>query len=118
MKNTHRHPYDTEHVQEKLLLYSIKMENACLYKVFSISLWLFSSLLIYFLTPHLTTKMRSEKSLLLEGLIECFPPGPTTLFNYIKWLSSPASGFRSQPLHTLNAYLIYSLCKGMASMAH
>jgi ferritin-like metal-binding protein YciE len=44
IENTHRHPYDIEHVQEKLLLYSIKMANACIYNgVLELSLALLNS---------------------------------------------------------------------------
>jgi hypothetical protein len=31
-KNTHRHPHNTEYMQEKLLLFILKMANACFYK--------------------------------------------------------------------------------------
>jgi hypothetical protein len=44
--NTHRHAYKTEHMQEKLLLFILKMENACLYKgvlELSLALSLYSS---------------------------------------------------------------------------
>jgi hypothetical protein len=33
IKNTHRHPFNTEYMQEKLL-FVLNMENACIYKVF------------------------------------------------------------------------------------
>jgi hypothetical protein len=63
------------------------MENACIYKgVPELSLaLLFSSL---HADPHTTTTPQNEirKSLLPEGLIERFPPGLPTLFNYNEWV--------------------------------
>jgi hypothetical protein len=94
-ENTHRHPFNTE-MQEKLLYYI--NNGKCLYftKVFSSSLWLSLST-----TSTLLTQNEISKSLLPEGLIERFPPGLPTLINYIQWLSSPASGSRSQPILAL-----------------
>ena len=77
------------------------MVNACIYKgVPELSLALLFSAL--HADPHTTTtttyfQNEIRKSLLPEGLIECFPPGLPTLFNYNKWLSSLASRSRSQP---------------------
>jgi hypothetical protein len=54
IKNTHRHPYNTEHVQEKLLLFILKWQMPVFTKVFSSSLWLFSSLLYSILSLSTT----------------------------------------------------------------
>jgi hypothetical protein len=97
--NTHRHSYKTEHMQEKLLLFILKMANACNYNgVPELSLaLLFSTTLIY--NPPLQNEI--SRSLLPKGLIKRFPPSLPTLFNYNEWLSSPASGSRYQPYNTL-----------------
>jgi hypothetical protein len=66
-------------MQEKLLLYYIKMANAYIYKgVLELSLALLNSTII-------STKMRSENLFYLRGLLECFPLNLPTLFNYIEW---------------------------------
>jgi hypothetical protein len=106
-------------MQEKLLLFILKWQMPVFTKVFLSSLWLFSSLLyMQILTQLPTLPNEIRKSLLPEGSssasLQVYLPYSIT----INGLSSPASGSRSQPSYTLNAYLIYSLRKGMASMVH
>jgi hypothetical protein len=73
-------------MQEKLLLFILKWQMPVFTKVFLSSLWLFSSLLyMQILTQLPTLPNEIRKSLLPEGLIERFPPGLPTLFNYNKW---------------------------------
>jgi hypothetical protein len=93
-KNTHRHPFNTEYMQEKLLFY-IKMENACIYKVFlstacnKVSALLFCSLLTDSTSHPLPSYLLLNeilKSLLPEGALRALPSNLPTLFNYIEWV--------------------------------
>jgi hypothetical protein len=69
IKNTHRHPYNTEYMQEKLLLIILKWKMPVFTMVFLSSLWLFSlSLHRSSSTTHLlTSKMRSQNLFYLRG---------------------------------------------------
>jgi hypothetical protein len=94
IQRTHTDIHITQNQCRKNCSVILTMANACIYNgVPELSLALLNS-------AHLpsTTQNEISKSLLPEGLIERFPPGSPTLINYIQWLSSPASGSRSQPI--------------------
>jgi hypothetical protein len=78
-------------MQEKLLLFILKMANACNYKVFSSSLWLFSDSLLIYYSSSTTYKMRYENLFYLRGLFELFPPTYLPYSITLNGLSSPES---------------------------
>jgi hypothetical protein len=120
IKNTHKHPHDTEIYAGKTASVYIKMANACFYKVFlsmacnkvsAPSLFLshrFSSLLSKLALP---TAKEIQFIFYLRGLFEHFPPIYLPYSIALNGMSSPLSDLYLSHT-TFKADPIYSLHKG------